>query len=68
MKYFDDEYAHIHEKVHQIINMLTENLQKVDLLFNKLKTQFSEDFSDIKVKYAVYEKELSSCNIIYFFI
>lgn len=65
LNYFDSEFAQIHEHVHQIIDMLTENLQKINLLFNRLKTQFSEDFGMIKVKYAVYEKELSSC--IYYF-
>ncbi len=60
-RYFEDEYLNIDSQINNLINLLTQNLEKIRCLYEKLQKQFKENFKVIKIRNAQYEKDLHTC-------
>jgi len=59
--YFDGEYSIIADQINLMVRLLTENLQKIKLLYSKLKEQFRENIVQIKNKHMIFKKDLENC-------
>lgn len=63
VKYFDEEYVQIQSQITLLINLLTQNMEQIKIVFEKMKVQFKENLSQMKQKFLTFDNDREECTI-----